>query len=239
MIHSLIIFVIVHRNLYYVNQREFSSPGLSLKLVREPPPIKHEIRKQCCVLTCEECTDVSVSSKSDKGQAASGVLFHSIANMSVFKTEPTSFLQRRTDGNVSFDQDWDMYRGGFGKLDEDFWLGNEAAHILTDAQPYELREEIRSDGMDYFAFYETFKLENESGRHQVYHILTSFNIGNHVSGFSYHGCSKTSLICGDEWQDITARKRKFYKESQHAGVDSLNGPIQKCQSFYIKYSNFM
>ncbi|KAK3709311.1 hypothetical protein RRG08_057677, partial [Elysia crispata] len=40
-------------------------------------------------------------------------------------------IQRRTKGDVFFNRDWASYREGFGKLDGDFWLGNEAIHILT------------------------------------------------------------------------------------------------------------
>ena len=42
-----------------------------------------------------------------------------------------NFQQRRTKGDVFFNRDWDSYKEGFGELDGDFWLGNEAIHILT------------------------------------------------------------------------------------------------------------
>ena len=32
-------------------------------------------------------------------------------------------IQRRVNGNVSFDRDWADYQAGFGELDGDFWLG--------------------------------------------------------------------------------------------------------------------
>ncbi|GFR84115.1 fibrinogen and fibronectin [Elysia marginata] len=69
---------------------------------------------------------------------------------------------RRINGDVYFNRDWDSFKDGFGKPepDEDFWLGNEAVHILTYVQPYELRVELASDGKDYVALYKTFKLEN-------------------------------------------------------------------------------
>ena len=41
--------------------------------------------------------------------------------------------QRRTKGDVYFNRRWQAYKEGFGKLDGDFWLGNEAVHILTNA----------------------------------------------------------------------------------------------------------
>ena len=39
--------------------------------------------------------------------------------------------QRRTKGDVYFNRDWESYKNGFGEPDGDFWLGNEAVHILT------------------------------------------------------------------------------------------------------------
>lgn len=49
-----------------------------------------------------------------------------------------TYIQRRTQddtcGRISFEQPWDAYRGGFGSLDCDFWLGNEKIHLLT-SQP--------------------------------------------------------------------------------------------------------
>ena len=39
--------------------------------------------------------------------------------------------QRRRDGDVSFYQDWDSYKNGFGDFSGDFWFGLEYVHKLT------------------------------------------------------------------------------------------------------------
>ncbi|KAK3734919.1 hypothetical protein RRG08_038943 [Elysia crispata] len=71
-------------------------------------------------------------------------------------------IQRRTKGDVFFNRDRESHKNGFGKPDGDFWLGNEAVHILTYMQRHELRIEIQSDGKEYFAHYKSFKVESES-----------------------------------------------------------------------------
>ncbi|KAK3782770.1 hypothetical protein RRG08_037767 [Elysia crispata] len=93
--------------------------------------------------------------------------------------------QRRTKGDVYFNRDWESYKNGFGEPDGDFWLGNEAVHILTYVQPYELRIEIRSDGKDYFAHYKTFKVESESDKYRLRLGAVSGTLGGGSYGLSY------------------------------------------------------
>ncbi|KAK3782769.1 hypothetical protein RRG08_037766 [Elysia crispata] len=92
--------------------------------------------------------------------------------------------QTRTEGKVYFNRDWESHKNGSGKPDGDFWLGNEAVHILT-YQPYELRIEIRSDGKDYFAHYKTFKVERESDKYRLRLGAVSGTLGDGSHGLSY------------------------------------------------------
>ncbi|KAK3734920.1 hypothetical protein RRG08_038944 [Elysia crispata] len=95
-------------------------------------------------------------------------------------------IQRRTKGDVYFNRDWESHKNGFGKPDGDFWLGNEAVHILTYVQPYELRIEIQSDSKEYFAHYKTFKVESESDKYRLRlgALTGSLGVGGNV-GLSY------------------------------------------------------
>ena len=51
-------------------------------------------------------------------------------------------IQRRINASVSFERSWDEYAAGFGDVDGNFWLGLEAIHNLTAAQPMSLQIDI-------------------------------------------------------------------------------------------------
>ena len=51
-------------------------------------------------------------------------------------------IQRRVDASVSFERSWDEYAAGFGDVDGNFWLGLEAIHNLTAAQPMSLQIDV-------------------------------------------------------------------------------------------------
>jgi len=38
---------------------------------------------------------------------------------------------------------WADYKAGFGSIDDNFWLGLEKIHLLTNSQPYRLRVEVQ------------------------------------------------------------------------------------------------
>ena len=74
-----------------------------------------------------------------------------------------TILQRRSNGNVSFDRLWDDYKNGFGNVEKgDFWLGLQNMYLLTK----QVRASLRIDLIDWedehrYAEYERIKIGHE------------------------------------------------------------------------------
>ncbi|XP_067236425.1 uncharacterized protein fgl2b [Chanodichthys erythropterus] len=79
-----------------------------------------------------------------------------------------TLIQHRFDGSTSFNRTWDEYKNGFGKLIEEFWLGNDKIHLLTKAKNMSLRIEIEDyEGDREYAHYDHFYVANESQQYRL------------------------------------------------------------------------
>ena len=77
-------------------------------------------------------------------------------------------FQRRLDGSVSFERNWDEYVRGFGDLAGSFWLGLEAIHHLTKGRNATLRFDLRN--MKYtngYAKYSKFSLQGLANSYSI------------------------------------------------------------------------
>ncbi|KAJ8033951.1 Ryncolin-4 [Holothuria leucospilota] len=93
-------------------------------------------------------------------------------------------FQRRIDGVTDFYRNWTEYKQGFGTQNQgnDFWLGNEQLHFLTDQKDYILRIDfVHSSDTPYYEEYRTFKIGDESDKYRL--SYSSFKDGN--TGYSY------------------------------------------------------
>ncbi|XP_043918354.1 fibrinogen-like protein 1 [Protopterus annectens] len=96
-------------------------------------------------------------------------------------------IQRRVDGSVGFDRDWNDYKQGFGNFQSDngeYWLGNDNIHYLTSQGDYNLRINLQ----DF----------EEGSRHAEY---TNFKVGQEQDSYplsfgSYSGSAGDSLSGG-------------------------------------------
>uniref|UniRef100_A0A8C5MQA4 Fibrinogen C-terminal domain-containing protein n=1 Tax=Leptobrachium leishanense TaxID=445787 RepID=A0A8C5MQA4_9ANUR len=86
-------------------------------------------------------------------------------------------FQRRWDGSVDFFRDWNAYKTGFGSRLNEFWLGNDNIHMLTNTGTWE----IRVDLLDFeytksFAKYASFQIMGETEKYKL--LLGAFTEGN-------------------------------------------------------------
>ncbi|XP_021108254.1 angiopoietin-4-like, partial [Heterocephalus glaber] len=78
-------------------------------------------------------------------------------------------IQRREDGTVSFQQNWEDYKQGFGDPAGEYWLGNEVVHQLTSSKSYSLRVEMEDwDGKTFSANFEHFQLGSEEQFYRIF-----------------------------------------------------------------------
>ena len=75
-------------------------------------------------------------------------------------------MQKRFDGSVDFNRDWNSYRDGFGDVNGEHWLGNEFVHQYTNAYPTELIVEgIAFDDTQALAKMQDFTLSDEVSKY--------------------------------------------------------------------------
>ncbi|KAI8518444.1 hypothetical protein Bbelb_044610 [Branchiostoma belcheri] len=86
-------------------------------------------------------------------------------------------IQRRMDGSVDFNRQWEDYRDGFGHLSGEFWLGLEHVHQLTRQGGWKLRIDLERR--------ESFSVGSESTNYQL--SLSGFTgtAGNSMDSKSY------------------------------------------------------
>ncbi|XP_062567872.1 uncharacterized protein LOC134230101 [Saccostrea cucullata] len=77
-------------------------------------------------------------------------------------------INRRMDGSVDFYRSWDSYKEGFGNVEGEYWLGNEAIHLLTKGKKHELRVDLQKfTGEKAFAKYSKFSVGSESQKFKL------------------------------------------------------------------------
>ncbi|XP_069108438.1 microfibril-associated glycoprotein 4-like isoform X1 [Argopecten irradians] len=91
-------------------------------------------------------------------------------------------FQRRMDGSIDFYRKWAEYQMGFGNLDGEFWLGNQALHFLTSQGGYELRIDMEDfDGNRRFCIYKFFHVGGLSTNYKLSIAYYSGDAGNSLS----------------------------------------------------------
>ncbi|KFO19751.1 Angiopoietin-4 [Fukomys damarensis] len=78
-------------------------------------------------------------------------------------------IQRREDGSVDFQRNWEEYKQGFGDPAGEHWLGNEVVHQLTSSKSYSLRVEMEDwEGNAVSANFKNFQLGSEKQFYRIF-----------------------------------------------------------------------
>ena len=98
-------------------------------------------------------------------------------------------IQRRANGSVDFFKNWIDYKFGFGSVENEFWLGNEKIHRLTERKNMMIRFDLEVAGNKMYVEYKTFHIDGENDNYRLhissysgkYEDALSDNNGMHFS----------------------------------------------------------
>ncbi|XP_064554195.1 ficolin-1-like [Drosophila montana] len=94
-------------------------------------------------------------------------------------------IQRRVDGSVDFNRDWDQYKVGFGDLHGSFFIGLEKLYHMTVSQPYELYVYLEDfENNTHYAKYSHFLIGSENESYKLNKLGTYS--GNAGDSLTYH-----------------------------------------------------
>ncbi|KFO77508.1 Angiopoietin-4, partial [Cuculus canorus] len=147
-------------------------------------------------------------------------------------------IQLRANGSLSFQRTWKEYKQGFGDAAGEYWLGNEAVHLLTNQAPYALRIELWDwEGGQVYAHYRKFQLGSEK---QLYRLSLQDYSGTagQQSGLALQGtrfstrdadndnclCKCAQMLSGGWWFDACglSNLNGIYYSARH-NIRKLNG----------------
>ncbi|XP_045137533.1 ryncolin-4-like [Portunus trituberculatus] len=79
----------------------------------------------------------------------------------------TVFLSRQKQTHqFDFNRTWEEYKKGFGRADEEYWLGNEILYAMTHSRTYSLRLDMtKTTGERDYATREDFRVSSEEDRY--------------------------------------------------------------------------
>ncbi|XP_055942892.1 techylectin-like protein isoform X2 [Argiope bruennichi] len=129
-----------------------------------------------------------------------------------------------------FNKDWERYKNGFGKLTEEFWLGNENIRVLC-LRGCKIRFDLQEEkGGRFFAVYEDFSLSSTN-----YRIDISGYSGNVTDTMQYH--NQYEFSTKDKGNTGLANEYQSGWWHRQNGVCNLNGVYKpgKSSTQYVNW----
>ncbi|XP_075855068.1 angiopoietin-related protein 3 isoform X2 [Microcebus murinus] len=127
-----------------------------------------EIENQLRRTGIQEPTENSLSSKPRAPRTTPFLQLNEIKKNVEHDGSPWTLIQRRADGSQNFNETWENYKYGFGRLDGEFWLGLEKIYSIVKQSNYILRFEL------------------EDWKDNKYYIEYSFHLGDHETNYTLH-----------------------------------------------------
>jgi len=113
-------------------------------------------------------------------------------------------FQSRFNGKQDFFKDWESYIQGFGKLEEEFWLGLELLHELTRYGKYTLRIDLKDwNDIQAYATYKKFYVGDSPG--YVLNFAKNSYFGDAGDAFSVSGY-QMKFSTKNKDQDTTSKE---------------------------------
>ncbi|KAF4117401.1 tenascin-N isoform X2 [Onychostoma macrolepis] len=104
-------------------------------------------------------------------------------------------FQRRNTGKIDFMRRWREYMKGFGELTDEFWLGLEKIHELTNTPTqYEVRFDLGLGSERTYAVYDNFKVAPSK---QKFKLTIGNYKGNAGDAMTYHQGGSFSTVDSD------------------------------------------
>ncbi|XP_043111792.1 tenascin-N isoform X2 [Puntigrus tetrazona] len=104
-------------------------------------------------------------------------------------------FQRRNTGKLDFMRRWREYIKGFGELTDEFWLGLDKIHELTNTPTqYEVRFDLGSGSERKYAVYDNFKIAPSK---QKFKLTIGNYKGNAGDAMTYHQGGSFSTVDSD------------------------------------------
>ncbi|XP_075055153.1 fibrinogen-like protein 1 [Mixophyes fleayi] len=97
-------------------------------------------------------------------------------------------IQRRSNGKVNFNRNWQEYKEGFGLFKhrkDEHWLGNDHIYHLLDRREMSLQIDLMDwDRKERHAIYDNFRITNEEDKYKLWVGYYSGNAGDALAGGS-------------------------------------------------------
>ena len=135
-----------------------------------------------------------------------------------------TIIQRRLDGCVDFYRNWTEYKEGFGSVNGEYWLGNDAIHQLTSNADYKLKLVLTDwDNTTKYAQYDTIRIAYEADGYRLAIGGYSGDAGNSMNYNNGHQFS-TRDRDNDGYTDMScAVNERGGWWHNHCTIANLNG----------------